>query len=429
MNCILDALPYRVARNQTNGSAEKGLRMKHVIVVGAGQAGASCVARLRAKGFDGQITLIGEEPFPPYQRPPLSKAYLLGEMERDRLYLRPESFYAEQDIALKLGAPVTAIDPGAQTLSVDGEQLHYDELVLTTGSTPRRLPASIGGDLDGVMVVRGLHDVDAMAPRFTKGARVLIVGGGYIGLEAAAVAAKLGLTVTLVEMAERILQRVAAPETSAYFREVHSGHGVDIREGVGLDHLTGTEDRVTGAKLSDGSALEVDFVLVGVGIVPNTQLAEMAGVRIENGVATDAQGRTSDPHIWSAGDCASFPMNGQQMRLESVGNAIDQSECVADNILGNGRPYEPKPWFWSDQYDVKLQIAGLSTGYDHIVTRQGEHGVVSFWYYAGDRLLAIDAMNDPRAYMVGKRLIESGKSPAPEAVRDPATDLKALLKA
>ncbi|WP_300588137.1 FAD-dependent oxidoreductase [Marivita sp.] len=403
--------------------------MRQVIVVGAGQAGSSCVARLRAKGFEGQIMLIGEEPFPPYQRPPLSKAYLLGEMERDRLYLRPESFYAEQDIALKLGAPVTAIDPAAQTLTVGDEVLHYDDLVLTTGSTPRRLPASIGGDLDGVMVVRGLHDVDAMAPRFTNGARVLIVGGGYIGLEAAAVAAKLGLTVTLVEMADRILQRVAAPETSAYFRDVHRGHGVDIREGVGLDHLTGTEGRVTGAVLSDGSTLDVDFVLVGVGIVPNTQLAEAAGVRIENGIATDAQGRTSDPHIWAAGDCASFPMNGQQMRLESVGNAIDQAECAADNILGEGRAYEAKPWFWSDQYDVKLQIAGLSAGYDRIVTRQGEDGVVSFWYYAGDRLLAIDAMNDPRAYMVGKRLIEAGKSPAPEAVADPATDLKALLKA
>ena len=403
--------------------------MSHVIVVGAGQAGASCVARLRAKGFDGRITLIGEEPFPPYQRPPLSKAYLLGEMERDRLYLRPESFYAEQDITLKLGAPVTAIDPAARTLTVGDEVLSYDDLVLTTGSTPRRLPAAIGGDLDGVMVVRGLHDVDAMAPRFAKGARVLIVGGGYIGLEAAAVAAKLGLSVTLVEMADRILQRVAAPETSAYFRAVHSGHGVDIREGVGLDHLTGSEGRVTGAVLSDGSTLEVDFVLVGVGITPNTQLAEAAGVRIENGIATDAHGRTSDPHTWAAGDCASFPMNGQQMRLESVGNAIDQAECVADNILGEDRPYEAKPWFWSDQYDVKLQIAGLSTGYDRIVTRQGEEGVVSFWYYAGDRLLAIDAMNDPRAYMVGKRLIELGKSPPPDLIADPATALKPLLAA
>ena len=186
---------------------------------------------------------------------------------------------------------------------------------------------------------------------------------------------------------------------------------------------------MTGAVLSDGSTLGVDFVLVGVGITPNTALAEMAGVRIDNGIVTDAQGRTSDPHIWAAGDCASFPWNGQQMRLESVGNAIDQAECVADNIIGAARPYEAKPWFWSDQYDVKLQIAGLNTGYDRIVVREGEGEVVSHWYYCGDRLLAIDAMNDPRAYMVGKRLIEAGRSPDPEVVRDPETDLKALLKA
>ncbi|WP_439121965.1 NAD(P)/FAD-dependent oxidoreductase [Marivita sp.] len=403
--------------------------MRHVIVVGAGQAGASCVARLRTKGFDGKITLIGEEPFPPYQRPPLSKAYLLGEMDRDRLYLRPESYYAEQDITLRLGAAVTGVDPEARTLTVGDDVLPYDDLVLTTGSTPRHLPASIGGDLDGVMVVRGLHDVDAMAPRFAQGARVLIVGGGYIGLEAAAVAAKLGLNVTLVEMADRILQRVAAPETSDFFRNIHTQHGVDLREGVGLDHLTGAEGRVTGAVLSDGSTVEVDFVLVGVGITPNTTLAEAAGLRMENGIATDAHGRTSDPHIWAAGDCASFPWKGQQLRLESVGNAIDQAECVADNIMEADQPYAAKPWFWSDQYDVKLQIAGLNTGYDRIVVRQGADDVVSHWYFAGDQLLAIDAMNDPRAYMVGKRLIEMGKSPDPDAVCDPETDLKALLKA
>ena len=403
--------------------------MSHVIVVGAGQAGASCVARLRAKGFDGQITLIGEEPFPPYQRPPLSKAYLLGEMKRDRLYLRPETYYAEHEIALKLGTAVSAIDPEARQLTVGDELLAYDDLVLATGSTPRRLPAAIGGDLDGVMVVRGLHDVDAMAPRFTKDVRVLIVGGGYIGLEAAAVAAKLGLKVTLVEMADRILQRVAAAETSDFFRKVHSNHGVDLREAVGLDHLTGIDGRVTGAILTDGSTVEVDFVLVGVGITPNTALAEAAGLWLENGIATDAQGRTSDPHIWAAGDCASFPLNGQQLRLESVGNAIDQAECVADNIMGADQPYIAKPWFWSDQYDVKLQIAGLNTGYDKIIVRQGEGDVVSHWYFAGDRLLAIDAMNDPRAYMVGKRMIEMGKSPDPEAVGDPETNLKELLKA
>lgn len=403
--------------------------MSHVIVIGAGQAGSSCVARLRAKGFKGEITLIGEEPVPPYQRPPLSKAYLLGEMERERLYLRPSEFYDDQNIMLRLGTPVTSVDAAAKTVRLGEETLAFDDLVLTTGSTPRRLPDSVGGNLDGVMVVRGLADVDAMAPHFQQGAKVLIVGGGYIGLEAAAVAAKMGLKVTLVEMAERILQRVAAPETSDYFRALHRSKGVDIREGIGLDHLTGKDGTVTGAVLSDGSSIDVDFVLVGVGILPNTQLAEAAGLALENGIKTDEFGRTSDPHIWAAGDCASFPWKGERLRLESVGNAIDQAECVADNIMGAETPYAPKPWFWSDQFDVKLQIAGLNTGYDHVVTRDGTDGAQSHWYYAGQSLLAIDAMNDPRAYMVGKRLIEAGKSPAPATVSDPDTDLKALLKA
>jgi len=401
--------------------------MSHVIVVGAGQAGASCVARLRTQGFDGDITLIGEEPTPPYQRPPLSKAYLLGDMARERLFLRPPEFYDDHNITLRLGHPVTGIDATLQTVTVAGETLSYDELVLTTGSTPRRLPAAIGGDLEGVMVVRGLADVDAVAPFVKAGAKALIVGGGYIGLEAAAVASRLGLTVTLVEMADRILQRVAAPETSSYFRDLHAAHGVDLREGVGLDHLTGHNGAVAGAFLTDGTELDVDFVLAGVGIVPNTSLAEMAGVTLDNGIATDAHGRTDVPHIWAAGDCASFPWKGTQLRLESVGNAIDQAECVADNILGTHRAYDAKPWFWSDQYDIKLQIAGLNTGYEEVIVRQGDGAARSHWYYTGDTLLALDAMNDPRAYMVGKRLIEAGKSPSPKAVADPDTNLKALL--
>ena len=280
--------------------------MSHVVVIGAGQAGASLVAKLRKDGFDGDITLIGAEPVPPYQRPPLSKGYLLGDMALERMFLRPESFYAEQNIALKLAQPVTAINAAGRTVTVGDKMVAYDDLVLTTGSDPRRLPAAIGGDLNGVFVVRTLADVDAMASDVAEGKKVLIVGGGYIGLEAAAVCAKSGVQVTLVEMADRILQRVAAPETSDYFRALHSAHGVDIREGVGLERLTG-DGAVSGAILSDGSALEVDFVIVGVGVAPGTALAEAAGIDIDNGIATDAQGRTSAPHVWAAGDCASFP--------------------------------------------------------------------------------------------------------------------------
>lgn len=401
--------------------------MSHIVVVGAGQAGAALVAKLRTAGHTGQITLIGEEPAPPYQRPPLSKAYLLGEMEEERLWLRSAEFYAEQQITLRLGERVEAIDPAARTVTLGGQKIGYDQLALTTGSIPRRLPAAIGGDLGGVYTVRTLADVDAMRAEFRPGARVVIIGGGYIGLEAAAVASKLGLEATVVEMAPRILQRVACPETSDHFRALHAAHGVTILEGVGLDRLEGAP-RVTAARLTDGRILPADFVIAGVGIQPATALAEAAGLAIENGIRTDEMGRTSDPHIWAAGDCASFPWKGGRIRLESVGNAIDQAEVVAENMLGAGKPYQAQPWFWSDQYDCKLQIAGLNAGYERIVTRGPEGEAVSFWYYRGDTLLAVDAMNDPRAYMVGKRLIEQGKSPDPATIADPGTNLKALLK-
>ncbi|WP_071796090.1 NAD(P)/FAD-dependent oxidoreductase [Natronohydrobacter thiooxidans] len=400
--------------------------MNRIVVIGAGQAGASLVAKLRMLGFAGEITLIGAEPVPPYQRPPLSKAYLLGEMTLERLFLRPESFYADQGITLRLGQPVSAIDPVARTVTLGGELLEYDALALTTGSLPRHLPALIGGDLPGVHVVRALADVDAMAPEFQPGRRVVIVGGGYIGLEAAAVAAKKGLDVTVLEMAPRILQRVAAPETSDAIRALHQAHGVKILEATGLERIEGTS-RVEGVSLSDGRRLAADFVIAGIGILPDTALAEAAGLEIENGIRTDAQGRTSDPHIWAAGDCASFPWRGAQLRLESVQNAIDQAELVAANMLGAGKDYAPVPWFWSDQYDLKLQIAGLNTGYDRVVLREAD--ARSHWYFAGGKFLAVDALNDPRAYMVGKRLLEQGKSPEPALLADPATDLKLLLKA
>lgn len=399
--------------------------MAHVVVVGAGQAGSSLVVKLRNLGFEGEITLIGSENAPPYQRPPLSKKYLLGEMELERLYLKPEAFYGKNGITLRKGEVVTAIQDNVVTIG--DEVLAYDHLVLTTGSLPRHLPAAIGGTLDGVYVVRGLADVDAMAPEFSAGKHVLIIGGGYIGLEAAAVAASKGLQVTLVEMADRILQRVACAQTSDYFRALHTAKGVKIIEGVGLDHLVG-ETRVTGAKLTDGTALDIDFAIAGVGIMPDIALAEAAGVTIENGIKTDAQGRTSIPNIWAAGDCASFPYKGGRIRLESVPNAIDQAEVIAQNIMGADQDYSAKPWFWSDQFDVKLQIAGLNVGYDDVITRQGDKdGMVSFWYYKGEQLLAVDAMNDPRGYMIGKRIIEAEKTLPKAAACDPETDLKTFM--
>ena len=400
--------------------------MSGIVIIGAGQAGSSLAIKLRALGYQGTVTLIGEEPYAPYQRPPLSKTYLLGEMALERLYLRPEEIYRDKNIELRLGTQVTAIDPVAQVISLGAETLSYDQLALTTGSTPRLLPEAIGGRLKNVFAVRGLADVDAMRPAFERGGHVLIIGGGYIGLEAAAVAAKRGLKVTLVEMADRILQRVACAETSDYFRALHQSHGVTLLEGVGLSSLTGT-DHVTAAILSNGTTLDIDFALVGVGIQPNTQLADAAGLTLNNGIETNALGQTSQSKIWAAGDCASFPYQGERIRLESVPNAIDQAEVVAANMLGAQKAYHATPWFWSDQYDVKLQIAGLNQGFENVVTRIGEAGR-SHWYYKAGQVLAVDAMNDPRAYMVAKRLIEAGKTADPALVADPGSDLKALLR-
>lgn len=409
--------------------------MTDVVVIGAGQAGAALVAKLRALGHDGRITMVGAEPEAPYQRPPLSKAYLLGDMPLDRLLLRSPGFWAENRIDLRPGRRATVIDRGTmQVLLDDGTALPYDILALTTGASPRRLPATIGGTLPGVHVMRGLADADRLAPDLRPGARALIVGGGYIGLEAAAVCSKRGLEVTLIEAAPRILGRVAAPETADWFRALHRAHGVDIRESTALAGLEGS-DRVAAARLACGTILPVDLVIAGIGITPDTDLAAAAGLSLDNGIATDAFCRTSDPAIFAAGDCASFPGPEGRLRLESVQNAIDQAENAAANICGANQPYRPQPWFWSDQYDVKLQIAGLNTGYDRVVARSGADdgsgdrpgAARSHWYFRGDRLLAVDAMNDPRAFMTAKRLLAIGRSPAAAAVADPSTDLRTLI--
>ncbi|PZX18867.1 3-phenylpropionate/trans-cinnamate dioxygenase ferredoxin reductase subunit [Palleronia aestuarii] len=401
--------------------------MSHIVVIGAGQAGSSLVSTLRTEGFEGEITLVGAEPVPPYQRPPLSKAYLLGEMARERLFLRAPDWWQENAITLRLGGPATDLDLAAKTVRVGGEELAYDQLALATGLAPRKLPADIGGELDGVYSIRTLEDIDRLEPALRAASRLLVVGGGYIGLEAAAAARKLGLSVTLVEAGLRVLGRVAAEETSGYFRALHAEEGVEILEHAGLERLLG-EGRVKGARLSDGAEIPADLVVVGIGLMPSAPLAETAGLEVAGGVLVDAFGRTSDPAVWAAGDCAVLPHDGGRLRLESVQNAIEMAEQVARNMLGAETAYVPKPWFWSDQYDVKLQIAGLNTGYDRVVVRDGERARSrSHWYYAGDRLLAVDAMNDARAYMVGKRLIEGGRSPDPAKVADPEADLKSLL--
>jgi 3-phenylpropionate/trans-cinnamate dioxygenase ferredoxin reductase subunit len=406
--------------------------MEHVVVIGAGQAASSLMVKLRGLGFEGEILLIGDEPHLPYQRPPLSKKYLAGEMPRERLLLRQAGWYEKNRITLRLDLSAVAIDRNAKTVSLSGgETIAYDELALTTGARPRPLPTEVGGALPGVFMMRDLADADALSKVMTPGKRLLVIGGGYIGLEAAAEAAKKGLEVTLIEAAGRILQRVASEETADYFRELHRSHGVTLREGTAIEHLSARDGGGLDATLGDGSTLSVDLVVVGIGILPNSELAAEAGLAIEQGaIRVDEFGRTSDPSTYAAGDCTSLSWKGETVRLESVQNAQDQAVNVAFNMLGGEEPYRPQPWFWSDQYDVKLQIAGLNRGYDEVIVRLGPKvGSAAHFYYQGEALLAVDAMNDPIAYNVVKRLLAAGRSLAKSVAADPDADLKAVLAA
>ena len=400
-----------------------------VVIVGAGQAAFALAAKLRALKDTRPITMIGAEDSLPYQRPPLTKKYLLGEMSFDRLLFRPEQWYRDNDVEVRLSTWVEEIDrERKQVKTQDGATIPYETLVIASGSKPRSLPPSIGGDLRGVYVARDKNDADLLVDEMRPGRRLLVIGGGYIGLEAAAVARHLGLEVTVIEMAERILQRVAARETADIMRSIHEGHDVDIREGIGLNHLIGTNGRVSAAELSDGSVIEIDFVIVGIGVTPNDQLAKEAGLEVGNGIVVDEFARTSDPSIFAIGDCAILPWRGARVRLESVQNAVDQAEAAASVIAGGSEPYQPMPWFWSDQYDVKLQIAGFNMGYDETLLRAGaREGSFSIWYFREGRFIAVDAINDAKAYVTGKKLLESGVEPNRAILADPQADLKQLL--
>ncbi|PLK69746.1 pyridine nucleotide-disulfide oxidoreductase [Rhizobium sp. TH135] len=400
-----------------------------LVIVGAGQAAFALAAKLRMLKDSRPITVLGSEPVLPYQRPPLSKKYLLGEMSFDRLLFRPEAWYAENDVEIRLSTPVEAIDRESRSVKLfDGSEIAYETLALATGATPRRLPSAIGGDLAGVFTVRDKADADRLATELKPGHRLLIIGGGYIGLEAAAVARKLGLDVTLIEMADRILARVAAPQTADAIRAIHAAEGVQIFEKTGLTRLIGDEGRVKAAELSDGRVIDADMVIVGIGVTPNDRLAGDAGLEVQNGIVVDSSGRTSDPAIFAMGDCAVQDWKGQQVRLESVQNAVDQAEAVAAVLAGGSEPYRPKPWFWSDQYDVKLQIAGFNLGYDETVVRPGaREGSLSIWYFHAGDFIAVDAINDAKAYVTGKKLLDMGRPVDRATIADPALDLKTLI--
>lgn len=399
---------------------------EHIAIVGAGQAAASLALRLRHGGYFGALTIFGDEPHPPYQRPPLSKAYLKREWTVDRLYLRPAEFWSGLGVDVVTGAPVTALDPAARTLEVGGRSVAWTKLALATGTRPRPLPPEFA-DLSGVYELRSLADADRLEGEIRPGRRLLVLGGGYVGLETAAVAAKAGVTVTVVERAPRILERVACAETSDAIRALHTGHGVRILEGRSVAGVEAREGAVAAVTLDDGTRLEVDAVLVGIGVLPRDELARAAGLTCDNGIVVDAHGRTSVGGIWAAGDCASFPFQGVPTRLESVQNAVDQAECAADDMLGHTRSYAPVPWFWSDQYEMKLQIVGLNRGYDAVLRRQSERGE-SLWYFRDGRMIAVDALNDARTYMAAKKLLEAGAVLTLDEVADAGFDPVARMK-
>lgn len=400
-----------------------------IVIVGAGQAGLSTAEKLRANGFAGSLTLIGEEPDAPYQRPPLSKAYLLGELERDRLKLKAEDWYAKNRIALRLGVRVASIDRARRRMCLaDGAMLNYDRLVLATGATARKLPQAISRGLGGIFTIRTLADIDGLRPALEKQGRLLVIGGGYIGLEIAAVARGLGMAVDVVEAADRPLARVASAQTATAVEALHRSRGVTFHLGKAVSELLGA-DRVAGARLGDGTIVTADVIVAGIGGMPETALAAEAGLAIDNGITADAYGLTDDPFIWAAGDCANFSLPEGGLRMESVGNAIDSADVVARNIMGARQPYRPKPWFWSDQFDLKLQIAGLSRPGDTVVVRQGAGPGRSHWYYREGQLVAVDGLNAPRDYLIGKRLLAASASPDPAQVADPVLALEALASA
>ncbi|EIZ79174.1 DdmA1 [Novosphingobium sp. Rr 2-17] len=402
-----------------------------VVIVGAGHGGAQCALALRQNGFTGTVTVIGREAEHPYERPPLSKEYFAREKTFDRLYIRPPTFWAEKDVTFKLSTEVTAVDPQAKALTLsNGQTFGYGTLVWATGGDPRRLQCA-GGDLAGVHAVRTREDCDTLMAEIDAGThRIVVIGGGYIGLEAAAVLSKMGLEVTLLEALPRVLARVAGEELSSFYQAEHRAHGVALHTGVAVDCLEG-DKRVTGVKLADGEVIPAEAVIVGIGIVPAVGPLILAGAAGANGVDVDEYCRTSLPDIYAIGDCASFACDfagGTVMRVESVQNANDMATCVAKAICGDAKPYKAFPWFWSNQYDLKLQTAGINLGYDQAVVR-GDIATRSFSvvYLKQGKVIAIDAVNMVKDYVQGRKLVEAGAAPDPAALADAGTPLKELI--
>ena len=402
--------------------------MSGIVVIGAGQAAGQAAASLRQEGYEGEITIIGDEAQAPYQRPPLSKAYLSGEVGLDRVLVRPENFYADKGINLQTGVRVESINRADKTIATStGSTLSYDKLLISTGSRPRILNIQ-GSDLEGLHYLRTVDDVDGIRTAMEAAKNVCIVGGGYIGLEVAAVAKKAGHNVTVLEMEDRILQRVTTAEMSEFYHALHTGRGVDIRVNTMVSGFAGENGRVTSV-LCGHESIPADLVIVGIGIIPNVELAEAAGLTCDNGIVVNDHCQTSDPDIYAAGDCTNHPnpILDRRLRLESVPNAMEQARTACSNMLGGDKTYAAVPWFWSDQYELKLQMVGFSADGDQSVLR-GDKASNEFavFYLKDGNVVAVDAVNSPKEFMVAKQLY--GKAVNEADLANPAFELKELLK-
>jgi 3-phenylpropionate/trans-cinnamate dioxygenase ferredoxin reductase component len=400
-----------------------------VVIVGAGQAGFQVAASLRQEGFDGLITLIGDEPGLPYQRPPLSKGFMAGKQAIEGIALRPPPFYEKQRIELLPGDKVIEIDRRGRFVTLaSGRRVRYGTLVLAVGARNRILPLT-GAALDGVCYLRTDAEAVGIQERLAQAHSVVVIGGGFIGLELAASASSLGKSVHVLEAQPRLMARVVSPILSDFCRELHTSRGVGISLGVLPREIAGREGKVSEVVLNDGGACPADLVLVGIGVVPNTELANAAGLAVENGIFVDQHLRTQDDNIYAIGDCADHPnpYAGGRTRIESVQNAIDQAKCIAAAIVGRAQSYQAVPWFWTDQFDMNLQMVGLSGGYDRTVIRGEPEGrKFSVFYFKQDRLVAIDSVNRPGDHIIGRKLIANGTPVTPEQAADLSVDLKAL---
>jgi len=401
--------------------------MTNIVIVGAGQAGGSAALQLRSAGFEGALTLIGAEPHPPYERPPLSKAYLTGDLAYDSLLLRPLEFYGDQNVQLLTDTSVTSINLVEKVvMTSDKQALRFDKLLLATGARPRQLPIS-GADLPGVHYLRTLGDVAALQNTMRRAQNVCLIGGGYVGLEFASVARKAGLKVTVLEAADRLLQRVTTPEMSEYFADLHRSHGVEVCVGARIQEIQGAHqvERV----VCEHGTVTADLVLIGIGALPNVEIAEAAGLACDNGIQVDEMCRSSHPDVFAAGDCTNHPnaLLKRRLRLESAPNATDQARVAATNMMGANETYCTVPWFWSDQYTSKLQAVGFSSDGTQSICR-GDKAAHQFamFYLKENRLVAVEAINSAKAFMAGKRLY--GHELDPDQLADPATDLRSLIK-